>query len=34
MQNKFWEAAKKTVFIQHREFMTNVVNELSDDEEA
>ena len=34
MQNKFWDAAKKSMFIHHRNFMTNVVNELNDDEES
>ena len=34
MQNKFWEAAKKTQLVHHREFMTKVIHELSDDSEA
>lgn len=31
MQTKIWEAAKKTAFIHHREFMTTMISEMTDD---
>ena len=34
MQNQFWEAAKKTQLIHHRNFMTKIIQELTDDLEA
>lgn len=34
MQNKFWEAATKTYLLYHKDFLRNVVVELSDDQEA
>ena len=34
MQNKFWDAAKKLLFIGHRDFMKYIGSALEDDEDG